>query len=505
VASVIEIPAPLEHQEPIVASPARFKTVRAGRRGGKTVVAEFCSVAGHGPTQPDGDPLHRGIAQDVDVVWVARDYTQAGIMWHEFVRPRFKGKAGVKVNEADRTVSLDGGGTLFVVSAENIASVRGMGSRLGGVVVEEAAWLDLQTALRDVLMPALMDNEGWLLLISTTNAGPDGNPQKETPSYFNRICEEIIAGERSEDWAEFYFTAEDNPQISERAFRDLVAEYAPGDPALEQEVYARLLTGGIGLALDQMSADKHLVQPFPIPSHWTHFGAFDWGFNHPYSFGHFVQDGDGNVYLVSRVKGRQELPDQIAAKVEAAVPIQALAFIAGGHDLKADVRSRGESGPTLKERFMARGWPLVDANISRVSGLNNLRAYTAWRATEDQPERTPRFRIFDTPGNRDVLACLARMQIDEKNHEDAAKVDADHAGNGGDDDYDMVRYGLMSRPMLAVQVRVRQRGEDVNLGADYARGAVIDPTKDRTWEQFERAQRRQANPPRRHNPFARSR
>ena len=124
----ILIPAPLPHQEPIVNSPARFKVVRAGRRGGKTVLAEGCAIVGHGPTDATGAPKFKGIAHDLDVVWVARDYTQAGIMWHEFIRPRFKGVPGVRVNEADRTVSLDGAGTLFVISAENIASARGMGS-----------------------------------------------------------------------------------------------------------------------------------------------------------------------------------------------------------------------------------------------------------------------------------------------------------------------------------------------------------------------------------------
>jgi hypothetical protein len=248
----IHIPAPLDHQWPIVESAARFKVVRAGRRGGKTVLAEGCAIVGHGPEDAERAPLFRGIVHDLDVVWVARDYTQAGIMWHEFIRPRFKGVPGVRVNEAERTVTILGAGTLFVISAENIASARGMGKRLAGMIVEEAAWLDLQSALKDVILPALMDNEGWLLLISTTNAGQDGNQLKEAPSYFNRICQDIRAGERSDEWAEFHFTAEDNPKITARAFQSLVAEYAAGSAQLEQEVYAKLIVGGVGLALEQV-------------------------------------------------------------------------------------------------------------------------------------------------------------------------------------------------------------------------------------------------------------
>ena len=300
-------------------------------------MAEGCAIVGHGPETHDG-PLFKGIVHDMDVVWVARDYTQAGIMWHEFIRPRFKGVAGVRVNEGDRTVSIIGAGTLFVISAENIASARGMGKRLAGMIVEEAAWLDLQASLRDVIMPALMDNEGWLLLISTTNAALDGNQAKETPSYFNRICEEVRAGERSGEWEEFHFTAEDNPKISERAFASLIGEYTPGDPSLEQEVYAKLLRGGVGLALEALQDTTHMVERFPIPAHWTQFGAFDWGFNHPYCFGWFTTDEDGTVYLVDTVKERKQLPDDLAAYVEQRIPAKELQYIVGGHDLKNDRR-----------------------------------------------------------------------------------------------------------------------------------------------------------------------
>lgn len=446
----VVIPAPLDHQLPIVSSDARFKVVRAGRRGGKTVLAEGCAIVGHGPVNEEGDPLFRGIVHDLDVVWVARDYTQAGIMWHEFIRPRFKGVDGVRVNEAERTVSLEGAGTLFVISAENIASARGMGKRLAGMIVEEAAWQDLQTSLRDVILPALMDNEGWLLLISTTNAGPDGNPQKETPSYFNRICEEIQVGGRSEEWAEFHFTAADNPKISAKALAALVAEYPAGSPSLEQEVYAALLRDGVGRALEQVNAETHLVERFAVPSHWTQFGAFDWGFNHPYSFGWYAADEDGNVVKIDTITGRQEQPDEIAAKVEAAVPVDQLRYIVGGHDLKNDLKARGETGPTLKERFTRRGWKLIDANISRIAGLNNLRLYVEWKATAHTPAKRPRFTLMDTEGNRATLKCLERMQIDPKKLEDALKVDADHAGVGGDDQYDETRYALMSRPIAAI-------------------------------------------------------
>ena len=49
--TVVHIAAPLPQQLPIVHSPARFKIVRAGRRFGKTRLALYCALIGHGPDQ----------------------------------------------------------------------------------------------------------------------------------------------------------------------------------------------------------------------------------------------------------------------------------------------------------------------------------------------------------------------------------------------------------------------------------------------------------------------
>lgn len=448
---VIDIPAPLAHQDPIVESAARFKVVRAGRRGGKTVLAEGCAVVGHGPIEPDGEPLFKGIVHDLDVVWVARDYTQAGIVWGEFFRPRFKGVPGVKVNETERTVTIKGFGTIFLVSAENIASVRGIGKRLAGVIVEEAAWLDLKSALRDVLLPALMDNEGWLLIISTTNAGCDGGKdeagQPQVPSYFNTICEEIQSGKRSAEWEEFYFTAEDNPKISKRAFVSLLEEYTPGTPSLEQEVYARLLKGGVGVALPLLSIARHLVPRFAIPEDCRQFGGFDWGFNHPWSFGWYAVDDDGQVICVDTVWGRQQEPEQIATTIAAVIPVDRLRTVYAGPDIfQKKGRAIGYKGRTIDQELRVHGIRCVRANTDRVLGLSNLRRFIYWEADETgKLIREPQLTFMDTPGNRRLLTQCASMQIDPDNIEDALKVDADSQGRGGDDGYDQIRYGMMSR------------------------------------------------------------
>jgi hypothetical protein len=287
-ATQIVIPAPIGRQPAVLDHPARFKVLRWGRRTGKTVVADVACLIGHGPKQADGLPRWRGVVHGYDVIWVAPDTTQNAMLWENTVERRYRNiDPRISVNKNDRYVSFRqaGGGTLWYRSMENIRAVRGSGAGVAGVVVEEAAHIHLEMALRDVIIPVLADEGGWLMLISTTNAGPDGNSEKRTPSYFNLICEEILAGQRSKDWAHWHFTARDNPAISAQAFNDLCAEYPDKtDPKYLQEVEAELLREGVGLAFaEQWDPAVHLTNDEPGIDDVAG-GCLDWGYE---QFGYF--------------------------------------------------------------------------------------------------------------------------------------------------------------------------------------------------------------------------
>lgn len=425
------------------------KLLRVGRRGSKTRFAMIAGIAGHGEWT-DSKPQYPGILQGVDILWVAVDYPQlTTVLWREELVPRFQDLSWATLNGQDHTLSLKGLGTMFLRSSEALRGVRGMGKKLGGVIIDEAAHFDLEGALLNEVLPTLLDNGGWLVIMSTTNAGPDGNSDKRVPSFFNQICEGIRSGDpRFKGWQEFYGTAFDNPRIRPEGIEELISLYPVGSPALEQEVYARLLKAGVGLALSELDADHHLVDPPPVPDYWSHFGSFDWGYNHPWVFCHFVVDTDGNVYLADTMTGRGDEPDEIARKIKLAFDIPAMKGIHAGHDIwQQKGKSIGFKGPTIQEVLWAHKINCTKASIDRVQGLNNFRAYVHWKATETSPEKTPRFRIFNNANNRLALAQLQQIQIDPDNLEDALKVDADAGGKGGDDYYDAIRYGLASRPI----------------------------------------------------------
>src|SRR5215467_873541 len=129
---------------------------------------------------------------------------------------------------------------------------------------------------------------------------------------------------------------------------------------------------GAGLGLQELQRDQHLIPPFEtIPSHWTIFGAFDWGYEHPFAYGIFACDDDGTVYLLDSAASRHQQPPDIVYRIQDRCEALGFAasrirYTAAGHDCWADHRARGERVPTIAEEFARLGVPLRKANISRI-------------------------------------------------------------------------------------------------------------------------------------------
>lgn len=450
------LPDPVGKQTEWLDSPATRKVLRVGRRGAKTRFAFIAATAGHGPGWDAGTPTMPGILQGGDVIWIAQDYPNLlRVVWLEEIEPRFGHLSWAHLNQQNHTLALTGLGTLFLASAEAINGIRGMGKNVRGIIVDEAAWLALGEALKAVILAILLDNEGWLIVMSTTNAGTDGGRDDtgspQIPSYFNQICAEIQAGKRSSEWVEFYATAFDNPTLNPAAIQELVNEYIPGSPDLEQEVYAKLLESSGALALPGLSEDTHICPAFSPPDYWNQWLAFDWGYHHPWTLGRYANDDDGQVYKRDSLMGRLDLPEHIDDKVrKAGVDPTAFPIYAGPDVWRTRVSEKGKIvgqylGPTVAEELQRLGWKLIPAADARVAGLNNLRRYTY--IDPARPNVKPRFLWMDTPGNRACIQQIAKIPLDPKNLEDALKVNADGAGRGGDDYYDETRYGLMARPI----------------------------------------------------------
>lgn len=207
-----------------------------------------------------------------------------------------------------------------------------------------------------------------------------------------------------------------------------------------------------GQYFGEIRREIHFIKPFAVPSHWNVFGAYDFGFNHPAAFGWFAVDEDGNVYQYRELVKPQLRVDQFAAEVKRFEDTSRLDRIIAGLDCWAN-KSVVRSGtpPTIAEEFTNQGLSLSRASVDRVQGANQVRNYISW---EGRPDKKPRFFIFETcPISFD---CLSRMQHNPDKPEDVLKQDAtDGDPMSGDDAYDMIRYALMSRPIITQALSVR--------------------------------------------------
>lgn len=489
---------PLIHQISQMDSPARFKVRQAGRREGKTVIDFVSAIAGHGPGWQDGTPMWEGVLQGWDVVWIAKDYNQAKGIWEGEIEPRFRGlEPLVKLNITDRTVKVLGRGTLHIRSGDrkSITGIRGLGKRIKGVICDEAAWWDLFWAWRNVLRPILVDNKGWAIFTSTTNKGTDGGKDTETgniivPSYFNRLCQAVIdgaKGRRLEDgWERFYGTAADNPKIAPEEFQALLDEYVPGSLEEAQEVYAKLLTGGAGLAFHEWREDLHVAKYDP-PAGWRWFAGLDWGYRKPFAIVIFAVGPDGDILARHEMYGKGQTPYQVGY-----VFAQKCLGLKGRVEwLACDAAIWGDDrGETIAEDLQkgltagAQGQdpiPLISVPKgpgSRPARVLLLHEYLRYEtlpaglvvkgvtipANTPAPWGGPRLRFHRECKN--CIRTIPSLPIDPKDSEDVDTEAEDHC-------YDAVTYALRARVPLVEREDSGRVPDDVHPGYDIEEGRAI--------------------------------
>lgn len=216
---------------------------------------------------------------------------------------------------------------------------------------------------------------------------------------------------------------------------------------------------GAGMALEELDAAKHFVDPFEPPDHWLRIGGHDWGFAHPWVAIEIAVDEDGRMWVVDTVKGHRMLPDEIADRMVRTLNVRKMRYVAAGHDCWHRHRARHEATPTVAERLVAAGIPVKRANQDRVAGLNNLRDYLGWRGRGPEGQDwDPGLMFMDTPGNRWLFEQLQGMVVDPDDMELVLKVDANpDTGEGGDDGYDCLRYVVASRPPRSQSVALLRK------------------------------------------------
>ena len=473
----LDLQGPLPHQEPWLDAFQRFLLLQCGRRSGKGRAALFASIMGRGPGWRENNPLHKGIISGGDVVWLAPDKPQAKAIWFEEIKPRTEHLSNVRLNNSDLILEIKGAGKLHVLSAESGTGGRGLGAHVVGLVIDEAAHMDLKRLLFDVYAPLLLDRNAWVIIASTPNAGMDGNTDHRTPSFFNILCQEILDGVRDpEEWVRFFATARDNPVISQKALELLIKEYPPGSPSLEQEVNGKLVPSGAGLAFPEWDETHHVVAYDP-PRDWAYFASVDWGYS-DHCAGIFYGAGPKDLLARSEIYVQKKIPYDVGFQFgQHAKRYPKLEYVAGGSDMW-DVR---DGGQTIAEKFQAGLTaasptdPIILISVPRGKGsreAGKLAVHEFLKHGDRIPDPTDPTKtiipIWDGAKLRvhrdckNLIRTLPQRPLDPKNNEDVWEGGEDHL-------YDSLRYALAIRFPRPEEEEDRSVPTDRHPGWDLAR------------------------------------
>lgn len=188
--------------------------------------------------------------------------------------------------------------------------------------------------------------------------------------------------------------------------------------------------------------DAHVIDPFDVPLHWSMWGSLDYGFTHPTAV-YLLSEFDGDIYVVDEHVAAKQLPSQHAADIHSMLArhnrtvTDLEEFVAGADAFQ----KRGDKeGKTIADQYDELGIVLTPANTNRITGAGRVLELLGNLDAKPEPVE-PRLKIFSRCAR--LIECIPSMQHNPRRPEDVLKVDVDEDGNGGDDPYDCVRYGVM--------------------------------------------------------------
>lgn len=180
-------------------------------------------------------------------------------------------------------------------------------------------------------------------------------------------------------------------------------------------------------------------------SGWYKFGAMDWGFAHPCVFGWFaVNPRTQQVVMYREYLTRRLTPSEVKVELYKHEDTKRLRYVVAGTDCFMRMR---DGAPSIQESFfnMPNRMNLTRANDDRKQGWQHLRQFLNLNQAL-MPPGIEAPRLLLTRSCRQTIDAFPRMIHKDSDTEDCAKINCteDDPLGSGDDQMDMLRYGLMS-------------------------------------------------------------
>lgn len=357
---IVMLREPHPHQALIRDSLAKRKIIRAGRRGGKTVIAATICVDNfvNGGRSLYGVPTSE----------------QVGTWWFEVKRALvdpIKGGLYHK-NETEHFIELTD--TLNRVKGKTVWNADTLRGDYGDLLVLDEYQLMNEDTWFQVGVPMLLDNNGNAIFIYTppslraTSASKAMDP-RHAAKMFQKAMKDM-----SGLWQAFHFTSFDNPHISKAALDGIMGEM-PSVTTYRREILAEDdEMQAIELVYGKFNEATNLIPRFPLDDeahkHWPRFVGHDFGGANPAAL-FFAQDpATGYFYGYQEyLPGPGFSTSQHVAEFKRMTEGATVLKRAGGSPQEDEVR----------QGYTAHGWPIqapkihrVGPQVDRVIGLMEL-------------------------------------------------------------------------------------------------------------------------------------
>ncbi len=190
-----------------------------------------------------------------------------------------------------------------------------------------------------------------------------------------------------------------------------------------------------GQYFKEFKREKHVVEPFNIPSHWRRFASMDWGFAAPCCLlWHTIDPSMGRIYTYREYYITQQRAAEVAKTFEELTGDEQIEYVKISPDAfqERGLGSKAQPGETVAEEFRKLSINVEPADNRRVLGWQRMREYMS-----NAPDNEPWWCIFNNCSN--LIRTLPQMIHDKKRVEDISGDCEDHAPEAA-------RYFLMSRP-----------------------------------------------------------
>lgn len=218
-----------DKQKQIARSQARFKVVRAGRKGGKTALAVE-SIAFKATAGINRLNLAKTVfATGRKVLYIAPTQDQARKIVWEYLKGRLHGIATANEQRLEMKVPNEDGEytTIYVGGYENRENYRGLTDVIHITFDEVDTLRNFFLSWKEIFRPMFLDTSGTADFI--------GTPKKENPN-LKRLEKEFVEGGMGGQ--SFHFTSLDNPHITREELELMKLEYRGDMTAYQQEVLA---------------------------------------------------------------------------------------------------------------------------------------------------------------------------------------------------------------------------------------------------------------------------